>query len=228
MEAVEVVQAEVIAALVHAFTGDLDQARASLDRWAGAALAADLDSAWPGLMMNLADLVVTVGGRPAADTVRRAIEPFGVVWVVAGIGTAVRGPLDRTWARSPPWTAIWTPRTPTSRRHEAALRTGAILVAAIVDQEGGRALGDCSRLNRAGDVWRRVGATRRVAQIEALTRSPTPGEQHRPISGTGLYATATCGRSPSTESPVRSPTARACAISRASSPSRAARSPPRT
>ena len=34
MEAVEVVQAEVIAALVRAFTGDLDQARASLDRWA--------------------------------------------------------------------------------------------------------------------------------------------------------------------------------------------------
>ena len=176
MEAVEVVQAEVIAALVRAFTGDLDQARASLDRWAGAALAADLDSAWPGLMMNLADLVVTVGGHPAADTVRRAIEPFGVVWVVAGIGAAIRGPLDRPLGSLAALDGdLDAADAHFSAAHEAALRTGAILVAAIVDQEGGRALGDCSRLNRAGDVWRRVGATRRVAQIEVLTRSLTPG-----------------------------------------------------
>ena len=159
---------------------------------------------------------------------RRAIEPFGVVWVVAGIGAAIRGPLDRPLGSLAALDGdLDAADAHFSAAHEAALREGAIVVAAVVE-EGGRALGDCSRLNQAGDVWRRVGATRRVAQIEVLTRSLTPGRATPADPGTGLYATATCGRSPSTESPVRSPTARACAISRASSPSRAARSPPRT
>ena len=58
--------------------------------------------------------------------------------------------------------------------HDAALRAGAVLVAAVVDHQAGRALGDRTRLNRAAEVWRRVGATGRLAQIEALTESPTP------------------------------------------------------
>ena len=106
---------KVSAALRRALTGDLDEARASLDRYTDATLAAELDSAWPSLMMNLADLMVAVGGHPAVGAVRRAIEPFGALWVVTGIGAAIRGPLDRGWARSPPSTAIWTPPTPTSR-----------------------------------------------------------------------------------------------------------------
>ena len=76
-EVVDDVRVQVIAALMRAFTGDLDEARVSLDRCADAALAAEVDSAWPSLMMNLAELMVAVGGHPAADAVRRAIEPFG-------------------------------------------------------------------------------------------------------------------------------------------------------
>ncbi len=63
-EGVDNVRAQVIAALLRVFTGDLDEARVSLDRCADAALAAELDSAWPSLMMNLTELMVAVGGHP--------------------------------------------------------------------------------------------------------------------------------------------------------------------
>ena len=175
MEAVQDVQVEVIATLVRAFTGDLDEARGSLDRCADAALAAELDSAWPSLMMNLAELIVAVGGHPAAYAVSRAIEPYGAVWVVTGIGAAIRGPLDRSLGQLAALDGdLDAANSHFAAAHDAALRAGAVLVAAVVDHQAGRALGDRTRLNRAAEVWRRVGATGRLAQIEALTRSPTP------------------------------------------------------
>ena len=115
MEAIDDVRVQVIAALLRAFAGDLDEARESLDRCADAALAAELDSAWPSLMMNLAQLMVAVGGHPAAKAVRHGIEPYGALWVVTGIGAAIRGPLDRRagLARRPRRRS-GTPPTPTS------------------------------------------------------------------------------------------------------------------
>ena len=173
-EVVDDVRVQVIAALMRAFTGDLDEARVSLDRCADAALAAELDSAWPSLMMNLAELIVAVGGHPAADAVRHAIEPFGALWVVTGIGAAIRGPLDRVLGSLAALDGdLDAAGSHFAAAHDAALRAGAVLVAAVVDHQAGRALGDRNRLNRAADLWRRVGATGRLAQIEALAEPPT-------------------------------------------------------
>jgi hypothetical protein len=173
-EGVDDVRVQVIAALWRAFTGDLDEARVSLDRCADAALAAELDSAWPSLMMNLADLMVAVGGHPAAEAVRRAVEPFGALWVVTGIGAAIRGPLDRVLGSLAALDGdLDAADSHFAAAHDAALRAGAVLVAAVVDHQAGRALGDRSRLHRAAEVWRRVGATGRLAQIEAPVESPT-------------------------------------------------------
>ncbi len=174
-EGVDDVRVQVIAALVRASTGDLDEARASLGRYAGAALAAELDSAWPSLMMNVAELMVAVGGHPAAAAVRRAIEPFGALWVVTGIGAAIRGPLDRVLGSLAALDGdLDAAGSHFAAAHDAAWRAGATLVAALVDHQAGRALGDRTRLNRAADVWRRVGATGRLAQIEALAEPPAP------------------------------------------------------
>jgi hypothetical protein len=175
MEAVDNVRVEVIAALVRAFAGDLDEARESLDRYVEVALAAELDSAWPALMMNLAELIVAVGGHPAAKAVRHAIEPYGAVWVVVGIGAAIRGPLNGALGSLAALDGDWDATDSYfAAAHDAALRAGAVLVAALVDHRAGRALGDRARLNRAADVWRRVGATGRLAQIDAMIESPPP------------------------------------------------------
>ena len=179
-EGVDDVRVQVIAALLRALTGDLAEARVSLDRCADAALAAELDSAWPSLMMNLTELMVAVGGHPATGALRRAIEPFGVVWVVTGIGAAIRGPSIRVLGSLAALDGdLDAADSHFAAAHDAALRAGAVLVAAVVDHQAGRALGDRTRLNRAADVWRRVGATGRLAQIEALTESP-PRRQAAP------------------------------------------------
>ena len=143
MEAVEDVQVQVIATLVRALTGDLDEARGSLDLCADAALAAELESAWPALMMNLTELMVAVGGHPAAQAVRHAIEPYGAVWVVSGIGAAIRGPLDRVLGSLAALDGdLDAADSHFAAAHDAALRAGAVLVAAVVDHQAGRALGD--------------------------------------------------------------------------------------
>jgi hypothetical protein len=49
---------------------------------------------------------------------------------------------------------------------ESAVRAGAGLVAALIDLEAGRALDDRPSLERAAEVWRRVGAACRLAQTE--------------------------------------------------------------
>jgi tetratricopeptide (TPR) repeat protein len=175
MEVVDDTRVQVIAALVRAFSGDYDEARGSLDRCADAALAAERDSAWPALMMNLAELIVAVGGHAAAEAVRHAIEPYATVWVVSGIGAAIRGPLDRVLGSLAALDGdLDAADSHFAAAHDAALRAGAVLVAAVVDHQAGRTLGDRARLDRAAEVWRRVGANGRLAQIEALTESPAP------------------------------------------------------
>jgi hypothetical protein len=173
-EAVADLRVEVIVAGMGALTGDLDEARATLDRCVETALAAELDSAWPGLMMQLAEVIVSVGGHPMASAVRHAIKPFGAVWVVEGIGAAIRGPLDRVLGSLAVLAGdLDAADAHFAAAHNAALRAGAVLVAAVIDHQAGLALGDHTRLGRAAEVWRRVGATGRLAQLEALSGSPT-------------------------------------------------------
>jgi hypothetical protein len=173
MESVDDLRVQVVMATLGALSGHVDEVGASLDRCADAALAAEFDSGWPGLMMQVADLIVAVGGHPAAHAVRDAIEPFGGVWVVEGIGAAIRGPLDRVLGSLAALDGdMDAADSYFAAAHDAASRAGAVLVAAVIDHQAGLALSDHSRLDRAAEVWRRVGATGRLAQLDALAESP--------------------------------------------------------
>lgn len=175
MGAVHDVQLQTTGALMRALAGDLEGARAALDHGAEAVLAADVDSEWPALMMQAADTIVSVGGHPISGDMRRAMEPLGAVWVVEGIGAAIRGPLDRVLGSLAALDGdLDAAASHFGSAHDAATRAGAHLIAAVVDHEAGRLLGDQARLDRAVDLWRRVGATHRLAQIEILTGRASP------------------------------------------------------
>jgi hypothetical protein len=170
---VDEVQLQVTSALLLALSGDLNSASAAVDRCVDAVLAAELDSEWPAMMMQLAEVIVVLGGHRAASGVRNAIAPFGTLWVVEGIGAAIRGPLDRVLGSLAVLDGdLDAAEAHFAAAHAAAVRAGAVLVAALVDHESGRAFGDRTRLDRAAEVWRRVGAVHRLAQVEAPTESP--------------------------------------------------------
>ncbi|MGH9135898.1 MAG: hypothetical protein ACRD0G_02490, partial [Acidimicrobiales bacterium] len=177
MGVVDDLQLQTTGGLAGALAGDLDGARAAVDRCADTALAAERDSEWPGMMMQLAETIVAIGGHPAAGDVRRAIQPLGAVWVVEGIGAAIRGPLDRILGSLAALDGdLDAAASHFASAHDAATRSGAHLIGAVVDHDAGRVLGDRARLGRAAEVWRRVGATQRLAQIEALT-GPAPSRR---------------------------------------------------
>jgi hypothetical protein len=181
MGGVDDVQLLVTRTLVRALAGDLGGARSALDRCVAAVLAADRDSEWPGTMMQVVEAIVALGGHPAAGAIRKAVRPYGHVWVVEGIGAAIRGPLDRVLGSL---AAIEGDLDAAdfhfAAARESAVRAGAVLVAAVVDHEAGRALDDRESLERAAEVWRRVGATCRLAQIETA-----PGPTAQPRAGAG-------------------------------------------
>ncbi|HUF84251.1 MAG TPA: hypothetical protein VMQ81_06620, partial [Acidimicrobiia bacterium] len=172
-ETVEEGQMTITRTLLGVIGGDIDRARANLDRCADTALDADRDSEWPGMMMQLAEVIVAVGGHAAAPRVLEALAPYGSVWAIEGIGAGIRGPLHRV-AGSLAALAGDTEAAESHflAAHQAATSAGAHLAAALVDHDAGRALGDRSRLERAADAWRSFGASHRLAQIEALIDGP--------------------------------------------------------
>jgi hypothetical protein len=179
VSAVDDVQLLVTRTLVGALAGDLDGARSALDRCVAAVLAADHDSEWPSTMMQVAEVIVALGGHPAAAAVREAVGPYGHVWVVEGIGAAIRGPLDRVLGSLAAIDGdVDAAVSHFAAARESAIRAGAVLLAAVVDHEAGLALNDRPSLERAAEVWRRVGATCRLTQIEAAL-----GPAAQPVAG---------------------------------------------
>ena len=175
-------QTLVTGTLVRSLGGELDAAAAVVEQCIELALAAELDSEWPATMMQLTDLVGTVGGSPRSADLRAAIAPFGSVWAVEGIGAGIRGPLDRPLgilaalegeldAADAHFTAA----------HDAAMRAGADVVAALADHDAGRYLGDHERLARAERLWRRIGATHRLAEVDAQRALHGQGRQRSAV-----------------------------------------------
>ena len=169
---VEEVQLAITKILLGVIGGDLDRA-ANLDRCADTALGADRDSEWPGMMMQLADVIVAVGGHAVAPRVLEALAPYGSVWAIEGIGAGIRGPLHRVAGSLAALAGDEdAAESHFMAAHQAATSAGAHLLAALVDHDAGRALGDRLRLEHAADAWRSIGATHRLAQIEALIDGP--------------------------------------------------------
>ncbi|KAA9156015.1 AAA family ATPase [Amycolatopsis acidicola] len=90
--------------LLLAQLGRLPEARAQLDSVASLLPGLPRDSEWLPAMAQLAETIALTGPHPLAGQVRRALTPYADLFVVEGIGAALRGPvrgfLDRLDAPS--------------------------------------------------------------------------------------------------------------------------------
>jgi hypothetical protein len=137
-------------------------------------------------MMQAAEVVVGVGGQAAVGRLRSAIDPFADVWVVEGLGAAVRGPLHRALGAL----AALDGDLDAAGRHfdaarTAARRCGASGIAAAIDHEAGHLLGDAAALERAAQAWRRMGAAHRLADLETSAEHPVGGASSAAIRVAG-------------------------------------------
>ncbi len=81
--------------LVQAQLGDLDAARRELDALAPRLAFLPLDSEWLPCVAQVAEAIALVGPHPLARWVYSALEPYADLFVVEGIGAAIRGPVQR-------------------------------------------------------------------------------------------------------------------------------------
>ena len=84
---------QIARGLLLAQLGLLDDARAQLDATAPQLPSAPRDSEWLPLMAQVAELVGIIGAHPAAMWAYEALLPYAELFVVEGIGAAVRGPV---------------------------------------------------------------------------------------------------------------------------------------
>jgi hypothetical protein len=188
-EVMDDAQTLIAATLVRALEGDLAAAEAVLDRCVDSALTAELDSEWPPMMLQIAELLALLGGHRRVAELRRAVEPYGSVWVIEGIGAGIRGPLDRALGLLAALDddPVAAEDHFTAARH-AAVRANADLVAALADHDAGRFLHDPERSSRADRLWRRIGATHRLAQLDASGAAPPAQRTSRPTRSTSCFA----------------------------------------
>ncbi|BCJ27608.1 AAA family ATPase [Actinocatenispora sera] len=162
----------VTLALILAQTGRVDAARARLDAVAPRLPSAPRDSEWLPMLAQVAETVGVVGSHPVADPAYRALAGYAGMWVVEGIGAAVRGPVDRhlgllAAARGDRAGAA----THFAAAERACVDVGATLLAAEVCRDAGRALGDGGRLAAADRQYRALGLAAEGAGPDPVFRS---------------------------------------------------------
>jgi len=145
-------------ALVLAQTGQTDAARARLDAVAPRLPSAPYDSEWLPMLAQVAEIVGAVGPHPVAEPTYRALARYAGMWVVEGIGAALRGPVDRHLGLL---AAGYGDRTAAAAHFAAADRAcaaaGAALLAAEVRRDAGRALDDPGSRADADRRYRALG-----------------------------------------------------------------------
>jgi hypothetical protein len=87
--------AQISLALVAAQLGRDTEARARLDAVAPQLADLPLDSEWLASMAQVAETVALIGGHTVVPWVRERLAPYADLFVVEGIGAAVRGPVHR-------------------------------------------------------------------------------------------------------------------------------------
>jgi hypothetical protein len=85
-------------ALLAAQQGDLEQAARQLSAVAPQLGEAPLDSEWLPMLAQVAEAVALTGPDPIAGEAYALLEPYAELFVVEGIGAAVRGPVHRSLA----------------------------------------------------------------------------------------------------------------------------------
>ena len=169
----------VARALTSAQVGRLDEARARLDAAAPRLPDAERDSEWLPMMAQVADAISRVGPHPVAEYLYESLLPYRHLYVVEGIGAAVRGSVERDLGVA----AAAMGRPAAAAKHfDAAVaaneRLGANLLVARTLRDAGVALDDPDRLRAARERYDRLAADRRVAEIDERLGRAT----RRPVS----------------------------------------------
>jgi tetratricopeptide (TPR) repeat protein len=155
-------------ALVTAQVGRLDQARAFLDTAVPRLPEAEVDSEWLPMMTQLAETILLVGGHSVAAWTYERLVPYRRLFVVEGIGAAVRGSVERYLGIL---AASLGRQAEAAAHFEAAVNAdaalGATLLVARDLHDAGISLDDRQRLRDARERYAALGISRRVAAIDA-------------------------------------------------------------
>ncbi|HYW90012.1 MAG TPA: hypothetical protein VFB50_19725 [Chloroflexota bacterium] len=87
--------ARITGALILAQIGERDAARQRLNALAPRLTALPRDSEWLASITQVAEMIALVGPHPVAQWIYDVTQPFADLFVVEGIGAAIRGPVHR-------------------------------------------------------------------------------------------------------------------------------------
>jgi type II secretory pathway predicted ATPase ExeA len=87
---------QIVRGLLLAQLGRIDDARAQLDVTAPQLPATPRDSEWLPMLAQLALLIHIIGAHPVAAWAYEVLSPYAELFVVEGIGAAVRGPVNHS------------------------------------------------------------------------------------------------------------------------------------
>jgi tetratricopeptide (TPR) repeat protein len=129
------------------------------------------------MMAQAAEVVGIIGPHPAAAYLYDALLPYRDLFVVEGIGAALRGSVERDLGIA---AAAMGRREEAAQHFDAAVaantRIGATLLVARAFRDGGIALDDPQRLRAARERYAALGAAARVAEVDALLGRPPRNE----------------------------------------------------
>ena len=95
MEQSDVLWARITSALILAQIGERDTARQRLDALAPRLPSLPRDSEWLASITQVAEMIALVGAHPVAQWIYNEMQPFADLFVIEGIGAAIRGPVQR-------------------------------------------------------------------------------------------------------------------------------------
>ena len=183
-------------ALHQAQSGQPDRARGTLDAAARDFLTWPQDSEWLPMLVQVTDVVLALGGHPLVASLRAALAPFAGCWAVEGIGAYTHGPTHRHLGNL---AALDGDHEQAARHFDAALdtlrRAGAHLLVARTLRDRGIALHDAAALAAARDLYARLGAAPRVAELAAAPDTVAQAAEERVFRQEGeLWRVAYAGR----------------------------------
>jgi tetratricopeptide (TPR) repeat protein len=169
------VQFRVAATLMLADAGRTEEVRTRLDADAVAIRSMPVDSEWLSSLAQLAQVIARVGGHPLAEWAYGALLPHRGLFGVEGIGAACWGSVERPLGLL----AASLGRTEEAVEHfDAAVAAhraaGWPLYVAVTLRDAGLAFGDQARLGAALALFRELGVTRRVTELEGRIAPAEP------------------------------------------------------
>lgn len=170
--------ARITSALILAQLGERDAARQRLDALAPQLRSLPRDSEWLASISQVAEMIALVGPHPVAQWLYDVLQPFADLFVIEGIGAAIRGPVQRYLAIvSAAVGDQERARSHVARAIEAARRLGSPALVERIQREssslslpvstrsaGPEASDGENVFRRAGDVWT-VGFRSRTVQL---------------------------------------------------------------